>query len=209
VPSQLPTPYSLVRQLPAQERGRLAEVALDRADRHAQLPGDLLDGVAAEEAQLDDLALPLVQAGQAGQGLVDGQQVQALLGEVVQHVVQRQPLAVAAALVGGAAAGVIDQHLAHGAGGGRQELAAALGGAQGVGAEEAQDGLVDQGGRLQRVAGPLAAQQAAAQPPQLVVDQGDQLVAGAGAAGPDLLQEGRHLALAVGLHDGFPRRTER
>ena len=67
-----------------------------------------------------------------------------------------------------------------------QELGAPLGSAQGAGAEEAPDGLVNQGGRLQRMAGALAAQQAAAPPTQLVVDQGDQLIAGAGIAGPNL-----------------------
>ena len=94
-----------LRELAVQEGGRLAEVALHRADGDAELLGDLLDGVAAEEAEFHDLALPLVQLGQAGPGLVDGQQVQALFGEVVQDLIQRQPLAPAAALVRGPPAG--------------------------------------------------------------------------------------------------------
>ena len=56
---------------------------------------------------------------------------------------------------------------------------------------------------------PASSTRIGAQPTQLVVDQGDELVAGAGAAGADFLQEGRHLALAVGLHDVYPRRAER
>jgi transposase len=37
------------------------------------------------------LALPLTSVSQAIEGFVDGQQIEALLGEVVQHLVQRHP----------------------------------------------------------------------------------------------------------------------
>jgi hypothetical protein len=114
---------------------------------------------------------------------VDGQEVQALIGEVVEQVVQWQPLAPAATLVGGPLAGVIDEHPAHGPRGGGQKLGAALGGGQGVGAEDAQDGLVDQGGRLESLARLLVGEASGGELPEFVVDKREQLGCSLGVAG--------------------------
>src|SRR5579864_7699777 len=82
---------NLLCELPAQEGRRLAEVALHRADRYLEKLGDLFDRVAAEEAEFHDLALPGMEAGQLFERVVQCQQVEALLGEVVEHLVQRPP----------------------------------------------------------------------------------------------------------------------
>ena len=61
---------------------------------------------------------------QAFEGLVEDDHVQALLLETGQDLVQGHPDAIALALAGVAAPGVLDQDLAHRLGGGGEEVAA-------------------------------------------------------------------------------------
>ncbi len=91
-----------------QEGCRLAEIALGGAEGDFEKLGDLLHRVPAEVAQLDDLGLPRVQGGEAVQGVVQRQEVEALAGKVIKDLVQWQPLAASAALVGTAAAGMVN-----------------------------------------------------------------------------------------------------
>ena len=73
------------------------------------------------------------QTGKDVESVVQRQQVEPLFGEVIEHLVQRQPPTAASALVGGPPAGVIDQYPAHGPGRHSEELAPRLGVSQGVG----------------------------------------------------------------------------
>ena len=84
----------------------------------------------------------------------------------------------AALLRGPLAAGVLDQDAAHGLGGGREEVAAAVP-VLGVGrADEPEVRLVDQGGGLEGLAGLLAGQPGGGELAQLVVDEREQLGGG-------------------------------
>jgi hypothetical protein len=76
----------------------------------------------------------------------------------------------AVALLRAAAAGVVDQDLAHGTGGNPQEVLAVLH-AQGSRRRKPQEGFVHQAGSLQRVGGPFVAEQGGGKAVQLIVDE--------------------------------------
>src|SRR4051794_7275756 len=71
------------------------------------------------------------------------------------------------------AAGVLDQDAPHGLGRGGEEVAAAVPAGVLV-SDESEVGLVDQGGRLERLAGLLVGQLLDRKLPELVVDQREQ-----------------------------------
>src|SRR5262249_2561360 len=75
-------------------------------------------------------------------------------------------------------AGVLDEDAAHGLGGGGEEVAAPLPVRPRARADQPQVGLVDQGGRLQRLARLLLSQALGGEAAQLVVDQRQQLGGG-------------------------------
>jgi len=71
--------------------------------------------------------------------------------------------------------GVLDQHPAHRLGGGHVEMRSVLPGDL-LGADETEVGLVDQGGRLQRVVTPLLRHLLPGRRPELIVDQRQELI---------------------------------
>src|SRR5690606_34601387 len=96
----------------------------------------------------------------------------------------------AAALGRGTAARVLDQDPAHDPAGDRQEMTA-IAEARAVLPGELEEGLVDDGGRLQRVAGALAAHGAAGDAPQLRVELAEEPLERGGVAGaPGVEQRG-------------------
>ena len=162
--------------------------------------GDLGDGQPAEEAEVDDLGRPGMRLGQAIEGLVQGDDVQALLLEAGEGLVQGYADALPLALPGVAAAGVIDQHLAHGLGGGGEEVAAVGDVGQDVPFEQPQQRLVDQGAGLEGVAGSLVAHQAIRRCAAARRRWRDEPVPGLRAAGAGLVEEDRQLPSSFGAH---------
>ena len=73
------------------------------------------------------------------------------------------------------AAGTLDQDAAHGLGRRGEEVAPAVP-AGVLGTDQAEIGLMHQGGRLERLAGLLPGQPLGGQFPQLVIDQGKELL---------------------------------
>jgi hypothetical protein len=144
---------------------RESPVALDRRVRDLQRRCYFGDREPAEEAELDNLGLPGVRLRQAFERLVEGDHVQVLLIETGERLVQRYADAVALALPGPSAPGMIDQHLAHGLGGSGKEVAAVGNVSQGFAAEQPEEGLVDQCARLEGVAGSLVTHQTTCDPP--------------------------------------------
>jgi hypothetical protein len=170
------------RDAPTAHDGRFAAAQRVRRLRHRQT---------AEETQLDDASELGIHRRQTRQGLVERQQIARVLLEQLDHLLQRHALAAGDALVRPATPRVVDQHAAHSARGDAQEVLAVRE-ADGVGGTgEPQPGLVDQGRRLQRVAGGALTHRAGGESAQLLVDQRQELVGGVRVAGAHPLQEAR------------------
>jgi hypothetical protein len=165
-------------KLSPQPRPGQAPITFDGHGRNAYDFSDLFDGQTAEVAQLDDLALPRIEALQTPQRFVEGNQVYLRRRREMIGVVKRDALGLAATLGGPARFGVIYQDLAHQTRGGAEEIGAVLPIDLTL-VYQSQKSLVNKSRRLERVAGPLTAQVAARQTAQLVVDERRQLIAGA------------------------------
>ena len=87
------------------------------------------------------------------------------------------------------ASSVLDQDAAHGLGGRSEEMTAVLPVRRLLGVHQAEVGLVDQGGRLQRLAGPLPGQLVGRQTAEFVVDQRQELLGGVRVARLDCRQD--------------------
>ena len=116
------------------------------------------------------------------QGLVQGQELlrRPAGAEGVEFRVLAPPSA--AVLLAPLAAGILDQDAAHGLGGGGEEVPAAVPAPILRRADEPEVRLVDQGGGLERLAGPLPGQPMRGQPAELVVDQRQELIGRSGVA---------------------------
>ena len=132
-------------------------VAARPCHRDPERRGDLGDGQAAEVPQGDDLGLAPVQRGQPVERLVDRDDVQALLLEVVHHRVERDAPHAPAAPGGGPPPGVVDEHLPHRPRGRGEQVAAVRRPVEDRLAQQPDDGLVDDRGGRERVAGVLPA----------------------------------------------------
>lgn len=88
--------------------------------------GDLRDGHAPEEAQLDDPALPLIQRREALQRLFPVQQVRIGVRAHGDHFARCDSTRLSAALGPLGAARVVDEYLPHGSGGDSQNVHAAF-----------------------------------------------------------------------------------
>ena len=128
-----------------------------------------------EDAELDELGLDRVLGGELLEGLVEGQQVVVGLGRGGLGGVEVYPAAVAAALEPVSPPGVLDQDPPHGLGRRGEEVAASVPGPVGIDADQPQVRLVHQRRGLERLPGRLPRHPLRGQPPQLVVDQGQQL----------------------------------
>src|SRR5690349_8733185 len=94
--------------------------------RQAEAAGGLIDGEAGEVAELDQLGGLRILGGQAGEGLVDQQDlvVRVVDGQVgLEQVDAGESLP---ALAASLSAGVLDQDAPHGLGGGGEEMAPAV-----------------------------------------------------------------------------------
>ena len=135
-------------------------VLLDGDHRHTERLGDLGHGQPSEVPQGHDLALALVQLGQPVEGLVDRDDVEFLRFEVVQHQVERHPLAATATPVGGPPPGMVDEDLPHGPCSRREQEAPVRGLVEDRVPHHPDHSLVDHGGGWQGVIGTLPPHQA-------------------------------------------------
>jgi hypothetical protein len=108
----------------------------------------------------------------------------------VGDVLERYLLGAVAALARGLTPGVIDQNAPHHPGRDAEEMRTMLP-IDGALFDEAEVRLVDQGGRLQRVARPLLAKLTRGDPAQLGVDQREQAIEGAAIAAAPVVEQRR------------------
>jgi hypothetical protein len=166
---------------------------------------------AGEEAQLHHARLARVERGEAGEGVVEGDDVERVLaagaaGGGGRGLVERDAHA-AVALGRPMAPRVVHQDAAHGGGGDAEEVRAAL--PVGVLADEAEEGLVEERGGLQRVAVALAAHGVDGEQVQLVVDEGRESLGGVGASLVELTEQLRDLVrVGSGHRPGLSLRNE-
>ncbi len=122
----------------------MAQVAIHGGFRDVKEPANLGVGEAAEVAQLDDLGLPRVEAGETLQRGVEREHVDRIGGRG-RHIGHEGDLESAATLLRTLLARVLDENAPHDAGCHAQEVRAIAPVDVGVG--EAQIGFVDQLGR--------------------------------------------------------------
>src|SRR5262249_13380457 len=128
------------------------------------------------------------------QRLVERHQILARLGRQQFRFFQRLARHPAAVLEAAFAASVLDQDAAHGLGTGSEEVTAVLPVGLCVTAKQAQVGLVDEGGGVQRLSRRFVSQPVGGQPAQVVVDQGQELRRGVRVAGRDGVEKRSEVA---------------
>jgi hypothetical protein len=151
-----------------QERARRAPTSLHGRRRGPHHLGGLLHRKAAEEAELDQAGLVLVERGQLIESYIEQDHVHRLLLADRHGVFEHDLLTLSAAPRCAVLARVIEQDAAHLRRGHGQKMAPALHG--GALVDQAKIGFVDQGGGLQRVLAAFAPEVAAGQAVQLVID---------------------------------------
>jgi hypothetical protein len=157
-------------------------MAVGRARRNAQDLGRPLAGQPREVAQLDQAGLEGVSLRESDEGRVQGQKFLVRRGSGGEVKLQLLPASAAAVNDALFVTGTFDQDAPHGVGRGREEMAAVVptGGVGGF--DEPQIRLVDEGRRVQGVAGSLRGHPGGRQFSQLLVHQGQQLPGGVGVA---------------------------
>lgn len=161
-------------QASGEPRSRHLPVELYGALRHVEDLRDLACLQIRKEAQLGDSPLALVELAQCLELLVQGEHVDGFVA--IGERAQRDVLfaAVAAAFGRFLVASMVDQHLAHGS---RRDIAevSAVAPSTASGARHLQVGLVQEGGRLQRVLRAPAAEDAPGDLVQLIIKQAKEL----------------------------------
>src|SRR5262245_21710357 len=155
-------------------RPRNGPVALHRRGRDPHRFGGLLDRESAEESQLDDARLALVERGEPIERRVERDEIDRALGSGrVEPFVESDARLAAAALQRIARAGALDQDLPHRVRRDRADVRAILP-AFGAIFQELQVGLVHERRRLKRLPRTLSLEIVRRQPPQFAVDEGHQ-----------------------------------
>jgi len=154
-----------------------AEVAGDGGAADVEELRDLFAFETAEVAQFDDLGFAGIEAGEFFECLVEGDDLGSVIGGVEELFFEGDLLEAAAPFGGIAGAGVVDEDVAHGAGGDAEEVGAGMG-VEVAGVGEAEIGLVNEGGGGEGVAGGFAAEEGAGDAAEFVVDEGEELFAG-------------------------------
>jgi len=159
------------------------------AARDAQRLGGLLVTQPRKVTELDQLSGPRIVLFQLTQGLVQGEKV--VVGGLRQRelVVPLHTPALSPTFLRTPAASVVHEDAAHGLGTGGKEMAAMVPALLLAVAQQPQIGFVDQGGRLQRLAGCFLGKLLGRQAAQLVVDQRQQLAGGVRIALLDGVQD--------------------
>ena len=194
--AQAPLTQASASQGVAEPRPGRAPVQLDGARGDAEQVRDLVDGQATEETELDDAGVPLVGFAEPGQGVVD---VHEVVGPVLfaEAVVEGQLAPPPAPPRGSLRARMIRQHLPHGPGRDREEVAPPIPAFLLAGQLEPR--LVHHGGGLQSMALGLSGEEHAGDDSQLLIDEGQQLLGYLGIVGVEPQDQLSH---AVGFGGG-------
>jgi hypothetical protein len=127
------------------------------------------------------------------QAIVEGQQINPGRFDRWLDVVHVDAPTSASRLGAAPAAGVVDEDPPHHLGGGREELLTAVPAPDRLGINQPEESLLDQGRGLESLAGLLPRQPAGGELAQLVVDQGEQVLGGAGVAPLDVREDAGHV----------------
>ena len=141
--------------------------------------GGIRNGHSAEKSQLHQTALALIEGRQPGECFIEVDQVNFRRGIGRRQTAQGHAAAAGLSLVGVLVARVIGEDLPHGGGGDGEEMCPVLRGNH-ARPEQADAGLVGQGGRLQGVAFRLIPHVVAGKLAQLLVHHRQELIDGRG-----------------------------
>lgn len=172
-------------------------IALHRGAGDPEGFGDFVFGQPGEELHFDDSAFSLVDGFQAGERLVDGEDV-GIRVDGGGRVLELHLDGAAAAALSEAGSGVVDQDMAHDGGGNREEVPA-VSDLDGGLAEEADVDLMDKRRGLKRMRVLFARQRALGDQAQFIIDLGDELIAGALVALAPSFQKLKSIGL--GFHE--------
>jgi hypothetical protein len=131
-------------------------IAHDRIGRHLQYFRSLLNRETAKEPQLDNLGFSRIDGIQGAEGIIDGDDVSALITVYCRRCFKRHEVNIATSLLVSPGPGMVYEHAPHQLSGNSQEMGAIL---------PANAGRLDQflvsfmnyGGSLKRVAGTFPA----------------------------------------------------
>jgi hypothetical protein len=175
-----------------QPDSRQCPVSFHRARRNSERRSDLLYGEAAKVSQFDDLGLTWILLLQPVESLIELRDLFEPLGRYRELILELDSFSLAAALIGVAGAGVVDEHSPHNMSGEAYEMFTAV--PIDVLLNKAQVGLIDEGGGLQRVVGPLSAHVGVGNAMELRVNEGQESFGRRMIAGMHGLQKPRCLA---------------
>ncbi len=131
--------------------------------------------------------------GQSVERVIDGQEMVLVGGHGDVHVFDIHALQAAAVTAGEFAAGVVDEEMAHGLGGGGEEMGATIKGRV-FAADEAHPDLMHQGGGLEGVTRRTVGHFIRRELAQFRIDQRQQLIGGLRIAVLDGLKNAGHVA---------------
>jgi hypothetical protein len=159
-----------------------------------------------EEAQLDEARLALVDLRELDQRGVDVKEVVGTRITGGQHVRDRH------AFPGAGSGGlprprVIDEHLAHRPRGEREEVRAVVDPLERLRAEQLEERLVHERGRLERVARVARPEVALGDRAQLRHDRGQESLDGSGSPGPEVAQSDRQVGSGIGASGVLHQRS--
>jgi len=151
-------------------------VALDGSRGYAEFEGDLFEGEAGKEMHLEDIGLPWIECGEAGESFVDGQDVCGGVVGSLDHLFDESDLNLSVSALSCAMGScVIDEDVTHDVGGQAEDAGAIL--PHGIGfADEPQVGLIDESSGLEGVVAALEAHLHHCQLMQLLVEAGGEVV---------------------------------
>src|SRR5262245_25577595 len=199
----------MAAHLALQPRLREPPVAPHRRRRHLQHRRGLFDAQPAEEAQIDDAALPLVELRQRFERIVEGNEIERRLVGHGEAFVEGDAHGVTAALLVATGAGVIHEDASHDAGRDGEKMRAVVPRDR-LAVYEAEIGLVDERGGLEAVARPLAGHAAPRDVSELLVDERNQLRKGSFVALPPGEEQASDMCRMIrntAIVGGFPRQT--
>src|SRR5262245_23970779 len=183
-------PALIAGEMTVQPRTGISPGVVSGSDRNVERLGDFLHRQADEETQFHQVGRHGIDGREVVQDVVDRQRFLDIAERRDAGFLQFVPTVLAAALRRMPSPGLIDEDAAHGLGSGGEEVAAAIPPLHLLGVHQPQIGLVDQSGRLDGLAWFLLGQLLGRQLAQLIVDERQELLGGAGVA---LLDGGQDL----------------
>jgi len=145
-------------------------VVFGGARRNAEGLGGFFVGQADEVAKFDDLSFDRMFGSKSFQRFMDGQELVVIAGTGQFHSFERHAALPTAVAQSAFLASAIDQNVAHGLSGGREEMSAILEAIIAAG-NEAQPDFMDEGGGLERVSRGFVGDAMGRELTQLFIDQ--------------------------------------